>query len=178
MRHKHLGGFTVVELLIYMGIVATISVTAMIFLNGLAKAWGQLRVDRTLLRAGTDSIERLTREMRFAKAIHVSLSSFDVNPGVLELETFLDPSSSGTTTIKFYIQNGQFMLDEGTSTVVTISLTPPNVTVDSFKVWSLAPFDKSTTTSAELIITGGSLTPFQRQETFVTTAVLRGSYEK
>lgn len=169
-------GYTVLELLIYVILFAGISIFVVLTFAGFAKAWGASRTQRALFRGGSDATERLLREIRFAKGIRRSESTFDATPGVLALDTFIDPSSDTLTTITFLVQNNQLMVQPGAQTPQP--LTASNVRVDSFKVWEVSPFKTASTTSIELVLTAGAGTSFQRSATFTATGVLRGSYKK
>lgn len=169
-------GHSLIELVLYVAIFVALSALIVGTVFVLSNVWGAARANRTLGRAGADALERITREVRFARAIRPAASAFNVNPGALALETFIDPASQVTTTIRFSVSATQLVVSEAGGP--DVALTPSAVRVDSFTVWEVTPTARASTTRVELTLTAGAGTRFQKTATFSTTAVLRGSYHQ
>ena len=169
-------GHTLIELALYVAIFVMFSALIVGAVFVLSGVWGAARANRVLGRAGTDAIERVTREVRFARAIRTADSIFAVSPGALALETFTDPASQATTTIRFSVSGTQLVVAEAEGPGV--ALTPSTVRVDSFTVWEVTPTARASTTRVELTLTAGAGTKFQKTATFSATGVLRGSYNQ
>lgn len=169
-------GHTLIELVLYVAIFVALSALVVGAVFVLSSVWGAARANRMLGRAGADAIERVTREVRFSRAIRTAESVFAVSPGALSLETFTDPASQATTTIRFSVSGTQLVVAEAGGPAV--ALTPSTVRVDSFTVWEVTPTARASTTRVELTLTAGAGTNFQKTATFSATAALRGSYNQ
>lgn len=169
-------GYSLIELVVYVAVLAVFASLVGGIVLTLGNVWGTARANRVLGRAGADALERITRELRFARAIRPAQSAFNASPGVLSLETFTGPTSQATTTIRFSVSGNQLVVSEGGGP--DVALTPGTVRVDSFTVWEVSPSARASTTRVELILTAGAGTKFQKTATFSATGVLRGSYRQ
>ncbi len=169
-------GYSLIELVVYVAVLAAFASLVVGIALTLGNVWGTARVNRALGRAGGDALERITREFRFARAIRPAGSAFNASPGALSLDTFTDPVSQATTTIRFSVSSNQLVVSEGGGP--DVALTPSTVRVDSFTVWEVTPTARASTTRVELILTAGAGTKLQKTATFSATGVLRGSYRQ
>lgn len=169
-------GYSLIELVIYVAVFAAFAAVVVGIVLALGNVWGTARANRILSRAGTDALERITRELRFARAIRPAESVFNASPGALSLETFTDPASQATTTVRFSVSGAQLVISEADES--NVALTPSTVRVDSFVVWEITPTARASTTRVELVLTAGAGTKFQKSATFSATGVLRGSYRQ
>ena len=173
IHHKKFRGYSLIELMFYIATFVGISVLAINALFFLIRSWGQVRAYKSLSRAGTNSMERMLREVRFAKAIRAGESTLRVSPSVLSLDTFTDPSSEDPAVTKFYLDDGVLMVEENG---LAGALTPSNVTVNEFIVWDVVNANLDPIVKMEINLTSSPGTNFAHTATFTTTAILRGSY--
>jgi type II secretory pathway pseudopilin PulG len=167
---KKVGGFTLIEMIIYIFFVGTFSVLA---LNGVfhaTKVFADFRITRDLNSTAEVILDRVTREVRQAYDVDQVESSFGTHPGRLTLKT-IDPFDVDTT-IEFYIDSGNVKIKEGG--VGQGLLGSSDVAVDIFV------FNFITNTNTKAVKTRLQLTAqrgsSQKTKTFYATTILRGSY--
>lgn len=127
------GGFTLIELTIYLGIVGIVFTLAV----GLALAFVETNV-RGTVQATVDTaanrvITHTTEALHGAASVNIGASLFGVDDGRLSL-TMQDPARSPTV---YALVNGQLTVTEAASPAVT--LTPAAVEVTSFQLTFLNP---------------------------------------
>lgn len=107
-------GFTLVEMIIYLGFFAVLITLAIESTLIMMKAFYSLRLSRDINQSITVSMERMSRELRNAHGVATSSSqsTFNTHPGRL---TVLTKTSSGTdTTLEFYVDGAnQLRYKEG-----------------------------------------------------------------
>ncbi len=169
---KKVGGFSLVEIIIYIFFVSTFSILA---LNGVfmaTKVFSDFRITRDLNSTAEVVLDRLTRELRQAHDVDQVESSFSTHPGRITLKTInaLDVD----TTVEFYVDGENIKLKEGG--VEQGILGSSKVTADLF-VFNLITNSNTQAVKTRLQLTAqkGSL---QKTKTFYATTVLRGSYSK
>lgn len=160
-------GFTLIEAIVYVTILVMTLVVVVFAVAGIGKSYARVRSHQTLGRVAAFSLERISREIRFANSVDTIQSLFDVSPGIVVL-SFTNPSR----TLKVYVQNGVLKIDE--NGVYAGDLTPPKVYVSSLIIKRF-----QTGESEGIRIEAGFDTSDGRATTtekFYTTAVMRGSY--
>lgn len=157
-------------MVIYVGVVAIISVLAMQSLFVMIRAFTNIRVMQDLNKSATTAIERMAFEIRSAYDVDTGNSTLGSSPGVLALLT--KDSSGSNTTAGFSVVSDTLRVSEAGSDAG--ALTAPNITVDSLI------FNAITTTNSEAVriqiqlsATRGNTT---ETKTFYDTIILRGSY--
>jgi prepilin-type N-terminal cleavage/methylation domain-containing protein len=167
---KMQGGFTLVEMIIYVAILGIIAVLSINATLAMTRAFTDLRVSRDLNSSATALFERLTRDIRGAYDINVAQSTLNTNPGRLTLDT--RDSLGANTTIEFYVENGIIKIREGGVAQGTIMTTSTSVT--NFVVRQLVNANtKAVKIEATISATRGDIT---RTRNFYSTVVLRGTY--
>lgn len=159
--HKMKSGYTLIEIVIYIAVLAMISI---IVVNSFIVSLSSSKIafsKRNLQEAGINIIERMTREIRDAGDIVDANSIFDNNPGAIEVD--------GANIIKFNINSGS--LDMYKDDVLYGSLSGPKVTVSSL-VFRKIVTPTSEAVKIELVL----MDSLGRSANFYNTVVLRGSY--
>ncbi len=122
-------GYSLLELVIYLGLFALISVVMIHSLLTVMRTYAQAAAFRSLQTNGELVMERVTREIRQASTITVGSSTFGVSPGSVTLVGTDENNVSHTVVIR--LVNGVIeLVDNG----VTTTLTENDVTVESFIV--------------------------------------------
>ena len=111
-------GFTLLEALIYVAIIALLTVvvvnTAMVMTVTSAKA----RLKQNILGEGGVSLERLVREIRLADSVDVLGSTLGAHPGVLKMNTIVGASDETPITREFYLTGSTLVMKEGSADAV------------------------------------------------------------
>ncbi|MCC7436641.1 hypothetical protein IT402_02070 [Candidatus Nomurabacteria bacterium] len=158
-------GYSIIELVIYISLFVLIAIVVIQSLLYSIKTYSNARAYRTIQRNAETFLSRTTNEIRQAKNISVSASTFSSSPGVLSL-TGLDSSSSPYTATISVASNVPQISISGATT----SLSSSEVSVSELTFWNI------TTTSSDAVRIKLTLTttraPFITK-TFYTTVVLR-----
>jgi type II secretory pathway pseudopilin PulG len=161
-------GFTLIEILVYTGIIAIVFVLVLTGIINLWRASETVRVARDLNLSAASAMESMTREIHQATSTLVASSTFGTTPGVLVIAT--DNASTTGGHYRFSVSNNKLYMIGGATTQ---QLTSNNVSVTSLTFWN------ATTTNSEAIrvrMVVSSTRPTTTTRTIYGTAVLRGSY--
>ncbi len=104
MKKSHLKqkGFTMIEVLVYVTLLAIISLVVLLFINQLLGVNETTRRTRESLDNARRALETITQEIRHADSIYTPTSTFGSNPGQLSLATVRDlPSDENLTYVDF-----------------------------------------------------------------------------
>ncbi|MFA6273331.1 MAG: hypothetical protein WC673_02485 [Candidatus Paceibacterota bacterium] len=162
-------GAGLLELLIYIAVLALILVTLINMLLAIGKTYGRLKSSRAIEAVGEVALEQMTREIRKASTVNDN-SILDTSPGKLILDT--TDADGNPATMEFSLigeaiyqrfNDGVFNPLSASSTVIT-----------SLIFRSLAN-GRTAMARVEITTESGEGVAF-RSEKFYTTAVLRGSY--
>lgn len=129
-RNKKMVGYTLVEALIYLAILAIIITAVMGITVSMIKALAEVRANQALSLSAQSSLELIVRQVRAAETIVVEESVFGVNPGRLFLESV--SADESLITYDFYVSGDKILLS--TDGAAGVSLLNENVIVDSFIV--------------------------------------------
>ncbi len=170
MHTRNTGGYSVIEIIIYVAIFAMLSIAVIHSFVTVSSSFGATRVNRNLLEAGSTIMERLTREIRQSTSIDVTSSTLGSSPSVLQMNTLAEDGTP--TTVKFIIESG--VIDMYTGGALIGSLHSNRISIPTLI------FRKISTTESEAVkieltlqdATGKSV----RTESFYDTVVLRGTY--
>lgn len=167
VRHS---GFTLVEMVIYVGFLGVMSVLAINSLTTMTNGYIQLRISRDLNSSATAVLERVTRNIHEAYQVDVANSTLGTNPGRLTLLT--QDFAGATTTIEFFVANNILRVKEGGVDIGALHSSSTAMT--NFIVRSI-----SSTNSAAIkvdITMDATRGHASSTRNFFTTTVLRGSY--
>ncbi len=162
-------GYTLVEAIIYIAILAVLAVTFVNLLFTMTQSYTKFRLERDIVSSASLGLERMVRETRQAKSLDPA-SILGNNPGRLLLNTTDDVGVA--TTRDFYLFLGTLMVKEGSGQAA--STTAKNVTVDNL-VFRQINTANSSAVKIEMTLTA-KRGATARTEKFYSTAVLRGSY--
>jgi type II secretory pathway pseudopilin PulG len=156
--------FSLVETVIYVSLLAIISV---IIINGVfsfTDSYRKLTVLRLLDHSAQTALERMTRDIRQAVSVDTSNSSLGVSPGVLSL------NNPGSQTSKYYVSSGVLKMDENGTYYGPLTASTTTVTGLTFR------FISGSVSSAVKIDMTISATDGQTTATknYHSTVILRG----
>ena len=153
-------GYTLLETVVYVGILAVIAVLALGSILSVYRAFGKTKVERRLALNGDVAIERMVRGIRGATSTDVAASVFGANPGILKI--------GGT---KFSLLGSVLQVAESGG-------APQDLTSDA-NVSNLV-FYRTVSANSEIIKIEMTLQAgtgiFQKSKNFYGAAVLRGAY--
>lgn len=158
-------GFSLIETVVYIAILAVISVIAVNTLLLIHSSLAEIRATRVLNAAAAVAMERTIRTIRDAKAVNVSASTLDSSPGLLSL------TGSEPTPLTYVFSrdaNGALILNGS-------ALTPPGVMVMNLIFRRIVAGTISEAIKVELTVAASSGRATTTQN-FYGTAVLRNSY--
>ena len=157
-------------MVLYVGMIAIISVLAMQSLFTMIRAFTNIRIMQDLNNAGTTAIERMAFEIRSAYDVDTGNSTLGTSPGALALLT--TDSGGNNTTAGFSVVSETLRVSEGGTDAG--ALTATNITVDSLIFNSIITTNsEAVKIQIQLSATRGNTT---ETKTFYDTIILRGSY--
>ncbi len=163
-------GFSLVETIIYIGLLILIIVAVVNMLIGMSKAYGFMRLSTQIQTSAIDSLDRVVREIRNAKSVDTAGSTLGTSPGVLTLNSTDDTGSA--VTYQFLVSGGVLRIKQ--NGVDQGPLTLPNVTVSNLVFQRMATgVSQAVKIEMTLVAGSGSMT---RTAKFYGTAILRDSY--
>jgi len=160
-------GFTLVEMVVYIGILALILAGVVNMVLAVGSTFGELHTARQLNRSARVALEVFVREVRDADSVNSGASVFDTNPSQVAL---IRPISGESPRI--YVEGGTLKLDRGGTYVGDLTL--PGVSVDSFVISSV-PTSNPNALRLQMTLSS-SAGKATKTETFYATAVTRGLY--
>lgn len=147
----------------YIALLAVLSIVAVNTLIITSKVYRSLRSERIANSSAEASMERMIREIRFANTVDLSSSVLDSNPGKIVLQS-IDPATDTPITVQFLLENGQILIQTGTSPTEAITNKASPVSNLVFRRFT-SPYSESVKIE---MTQGGS--------NFYGTATLRRSY--
>jgi len=162
-------GFSIIEVLVYVAILATASVLIVSSIVQLTQLYGKGRAERRLVLAAENAFERITRELRLAQSIDTA-SPYTLPGSRIKLNTFQSYTDFTPTTRTIDLDSGYAVLDNNLAKI----LTPIGVAVTNLTFTQLTGGASDAVRVQMTLTTSGG--PFQPTRTFFTTVVLRGSY--
>ncbi len=162
-------GYTLLEAIIYIAILAMLTVTFINLLFTMVKSYTEFRLTRNITASASLVMERIVREIRQATSVDLT-STLGSHPGRLLLNT--TDGNGAATTRDFYLTLGTLMVKEGSGAAA--STTAKSVSVDNL-VFRQINTANSSAIKIEMTLTA-KRGEVSRTEKFYNTAVLRGSY--
>lgn len=167
---KNKKGFTLVEMVIYMGLLALLVVVVITMLVSIVKSQRNIKSHLAIEETVVVSLDRMIREIRNAKSVDIS-SILGTNPGHLILNT--TDSGGNPKTVEFYLESGVLKMEE--NTVVSGPLSRSDVTISSLMFW-LIDNQKADAVRITMTVNANQPDGSVHTENFYATAILRGSY--
>lgn len=163
-RQNYVRGFSLIEVVVYIGIFMVVSVGSVLMLLTLQKQVYQYRANQALARNAMSVMERLMLDIRSAGSL--STGTFGSSPGNMTLV-------NGTTTTAYGLSGGNVTVAVNGAASAALNGTP--VSVSSLK---FDHFDNGVSEAVRATVifqsTVGGVVVI---ETFTDTAVLLGSYD-
>jgi type II secretory pathway pseudopilin PulG len=163
-------GFTLIEILIYTGILVLLVAVTVSTLLALSRSYRTLSAAQQIESGAELSLERMLRETRDATSIDATQSTFTTSPGVLTLNT--TDEAGATTSVQFFLSGQKVRMKE--AGVDQGPLTPTLARITSL-IFRRIMTANSQAIKVEMTIESGQ-GPSYRTKNFYGTAVLRGSY--
>jgi hypothetical protein len=164
------GGFSLVEMLLYVAILAVTSIIIVNTLILLMTSFASVKISKTLGISASTGLERIVREVRNSESIDFAESTLNSNPGVLKLN--VEGADGVPYTALFYIENGVLKVKKNSGPGQALTLL--NATPVSLV------FRRITTLQGEAVRVELTLSATERNitrtENFYASAILRGSY--
>ncbi|OHA81860.1 MAG: hypothetical protein A2675_01790 [Candidatus Yonathbacteria bacterium RIFCSPHIGHO2_01_FULL_51_10] len=163
-------GFSLIEMVVYIALLAILTVLAVNMTLSMTRAFADLRVSRDLNSSATALFERITRDIRGAYDVDAAGSVLGTNPGELLLNT---KDAGGTNmTVEYFVSSGAVHIKENGLDLGPI--TSASTQTGSFVVREIIGANsKAVKVEVTLSATRGDIT---KQRNFYTTVVLRGTY--
>ena len=170
MFANHRRGLSLIEMLIYLTILAVVALTLTNLLLISSRSFTRSKIDRNLMTSGMIVLERLVREVQLATNVDLTGSTLGVSPGRLKLNT--TDAGGAAATVSFAVSGGVLTIEEGA--LAPTGMTPNTVTVSSL-IFRRVATANSQAVKVDLTLIDSRVSP-PRVENFYTTAILRGSY--
>lgn len=169
IKLKKQKGFSLVEMVLYVAILAFMLAIIMNMLVAVTRSVRRLHSLKSVQTSGQLSLERIVRETRNASSYVSASSTLNSSPGVLYLSG-VDASSS-PRSVEFYLTNGAIHVKENGIDQGSLTQSDAKVTSLIFRATSTM---HSQAVKTEIIIESGTSTSY-RTSHFYATAILRGS---
>ncbi len=161
-------GYSLVEIIIYVAILAGITVVIVSILTQISSSRSRLTAAQRVATSAGLSLDRITREIHTASGVNTGSSIFDVSPGVLVLNGV---ESSVPYTIEFSLSGGSLNITK--DGVVVGPLTEAGVVVNEL-IFRHSASSTDQAISIEMTLESGTSTAY-KSEKFYTTAILKQS---
>ncbi len=163
IRRKQQGGYSLLELVIYLGLFVLLSVVLIQSLVSVMRTYATAQAYRALQQNGEVVMDRITREIRAASTI--SSATYGTSPGTLSLSGTDSEGNAHTAT--FNLSGGTVQInDDGSSGV----LTTTSVVVTSLLFYATS---NTVTDGVKVEITLSTVNGYAASATFYTTVFLR-----
>lgn len=175
-KNKNTRGFSLIEAVVYIGLIAIIVSTAIYFLTNIFNVYGKIYAQKEVAKNIQSTLDTIIHEIKFGKSIYTSTSVFASDSGQISIKTNQNPPTGETVTfIDFYLDNGRiYMKKESqnalplTSNQVKINilrftnLSPGGAAPDGARIFIEGQFNTTNATLAE-----------QTKVNFTTSAIVR-----
>jgi len=135
-------GFTLIEMLLYIGIIAIMLATLLSFSLQMLASSAKSQTDQTVYSEERYATERLTYEIRNAAGVNVASSSFGVNLAASSTAMLsLSEASSPLNPTVFSVASGTFMVQQGTGAPIALNSSSTQVTSLVFSNYSTGTYN-------------------------------------
>lgn len=164
-------GSSLLETLIYAAILTIVAILTTNSILAMARAYGNIKLARTINFSAAPSMERMAREIRTANGIDGAGSVFGISPGKLKLNTLDNLGAS--TTIEFSLVGSAIYIKEGASSAEALTASSTSITGMVFNKITASSTSKAIKIKLIAKAVNGNM---EKTENFYNTAILRGSY--
>lgn len=168
-RHSTQRGFTLVELLLYIGVASLLIVTISSFITLMWEARVKNRTIAEVEQQGLQAMELITQTVRNAESVTVP------SAGAQSSTLTVDAADAADDPTVFRESSGQLVIDEG-STPTTTAVTNDHVTVSGLAFTNLSVSGTPGVVRIEFTITynaSADTNPYTYEQTFIGSAVTR-----
>lgn len=169
---KKRSGYTLIELVIYVGIVAVVALVVTNSILILNRTLASFRLERRVISSGETAMRRMIRELRLANDIHAS-STLGVSPGVLSMASQESEEDASAKSVMIYVSGGVLTLRRATSSAVALTASGVTVTNLTFRQITNGTVSKAVKIELTLQALYGSASTTRN---YYTTTLLRGAY--
>jgi type II secretory pathway pseudopilin PulG len=160
-------GFTLLELILYLGVIGLVLTAVIGFTMTFLDAQSSGVAYREVGRDGRYAIERIAAEMRAATGINLGDSTFGISPGRISLST----STPATNPTIFDVSSSAVVVSRGGSAFEPV--ISGGSQVDSFIIRNVSVTGRSRVYRVELQLSSTDETASQVSQTFETTGRVR-----
>lgn len=165
-------GFILAELLVYISVLAVMSILVINFIVTVTKAFGRIKISQAIDDSARNALERMSNEIRFSSSLDVANSTLGSSPGRIILNTN-NRSSGATTTLEFSIDNAMLRVREGASAYENLTSSSTEVTNLVFK--RIVSTSTQEAVKIEMTIKAKNGI-FEKATNFYDTVILRKGY--
>lgn len=162
-------GYTLIEMIIYIAILALISALVINSLAIMIGSFGEARMLSKINSSAETAMERMSREIRSAYDVDQVASVLNSHPGDLTINIQPDPLE----TARFYLESGMLKVSENGATGEPLTSSGLTVSNLIFRLITSGTVSKAVKIEMEIQGTRGNR---QFSEKFYNTIILRGSY--
>jgi len=175
IRHKNKLGVSMLETVIYIGILSVFTVVIVAILMSIVHTYNRVRVQREVVSNGRLAIEAMMQQIGPSSAIYAPTSVFGNNVGQLSIVSQVEAQPEETVNrVDFWLDNGLvWMRKEGSATT---SITSPSVRVNQLRFDQISQGLGREAVIITLQITSFADATFTASSTLHATAALRGTY--
>ncbi len=164
------GGFSLVEVVLYVGLFTALSLMSMTSLFQTVKAFNNLRISRDIDDSSVKIMERLTRDIKSSTAVDLAKSTFGSTPGRLTLSTV---NASGTPLIvEYYVATSSLRIKENGVDVGPLMSGKTSIEALVFRYINTG---NTLGIKTELYISS-TRSSLRDADNFYNTSLIRGSY--
>ena len=170
MKIKSGAGFSLIEMIIYIAILAAVFVLVINTLLVVTRSYKNIKLTNDINNSASISLERLVREIRLAESVNTTSSVLGSHPGKLILNT--TDENNLPLVLDFFIGDSSLKLNK--NSLLFGTLTRDNVIVSNLIFRHItSSTSEAVKIEMQLIGTEKGVT---KTENFYGSAVLRGSY--
>lgn len=165
--YRTVGGFSLLEILIYIFILVVLLVIIMNVVVSVVGSGRTIRSLRSIENSALSGLERINREVRQADYVILSSSVLDTHPGYLSLsgvDEFGNPRS-----VEFYLSSGRLVFSENGLETGALTRTDSRVTNLVFRRFATTTYEGI---KVEITIESGTSTSY-RFNNFYSSATVR-----
>lgn len=164
---KNNKGYSLVEMVIYVGILSLITVSITTTLLSFVSSYRDIKALRIVDNSAVDSLERMTRDIRSATIVDDANSTLGSSPGVI---TIVQGTGGNSTTTKFYLQNNIIKVDVNGSYSGPITIS--NASVSNLTFYKI---DNGLSKAVKIDITVSATIGLSTEtKTYHSTVILKG----
>jgi Tfp pilus assembly protein PilE len=167
---KGIKGFSLVEMIVYIAILTLLVGVMLASLRSVVVTYRHIKISRAIETSALTALERITREIKNGQSITLAQSVFGTASSSITIVGKDTLETAKTSYI--YLQNGVLKIREGG--VEKGQLTSSTTQVTNFTL-RLVDQTASDAIKIEMSLQAGA-GDFIKNETFYSTAILRGSY--